>query len=313
MKIAQALRGQPGFLDQLVWWHRPYGERKYILMAVGRARGYKALFDESGIHDRAPICVIAGYVGTMNEWKRFEALWGPYANEPGFHAKRFFASDPAGRRVPPYDEWSDEIAQRYLRRLLDSITSLKLYPVGTLVDVRAFRQYSQDERRFLTGGYMKTLGKWVHSGAPTKPYYVAFWKAVESSLERVERNDWEIHFVFDRQHQFAPLALRLYSRLKNELDPSYSNRMGSIVFESRDKAIGLQAADLLAYCWYQFGRHGHRAIPEVHQVLSSQREKTLALFTQQTMDKVVGRQEPAPGFIWEYDPQTHSFRPTDRA
>lgn len=302
-----------GFLDWLVSGYTPYGEDKYVLMLIGQMGGYKALFDESGIHDRAPICVVAGYIGSLSEWRRFDEAWEPYSKDPGFHAKSFFARDNQGHRVPPYDSWDDERGQKYLGYLLESVTTLKLYPVGALVDVQAFRRYSKDERRLLTGGYATRSGKWKHSGAPTKPYYTVFIHAVLSALDRADRHDWKIHFVCDRQRQFAPLALKLYSRMKDDLEPIDSDRMGAITFESRYEAIGLQAADLLAYCWYQFGQHGDHAFPEVHQVLSSQREKTLGLFTQMTMDKIVRRREPSLGFIWEYDPLTHSFRPTGQA
>jgi hypothetical protein len=279
-----------------------------MLTAYGPG-GLKAYFDESGIHDGANICVIAGYVGSLNEWRRFDALWGPYANAPAFHAKSFFARDDKGQRVSPYAGWSDEKARDYLARLLDSITSLKLDPVGALVDVQAFRQYSEDERRYMTGGSVTATGKWIHSGAPTKPYYVAFWKAVTSAIEVLNRDDWKVEFVFDRQHVLAPLALKLYARLANELGEPYSPRMGPATFESRHEAVGLQAADLLAYCWYQFGLYGHEARPEVHRVLSAQRSDTLVAFTKDMMDKLVERREPTPGTTYIYDPLRQSFLP----
>ena len=52
-----------------------------------------ALFDESGIHDGAKLCVIAGFIGTAKQWARFEELWRPSATPP-FHAKEFFKSNP---------------------------------------------------------------------------------------------------------------------------------------------------------------------------------------------------------------------------
>ncbi len=303
------------FLDFLAW-HPPYGDDKGVLMvSVIRPGGLKGFFDESGIHDRASVCVIAGYVGSLNEWRRFDALWGPYANDLGFHAKEFFAKDPAGQRVKPYAGWTDAGAGDYLGHLLDAITSLKLYPVGALVDVRAFREYSEPERRLITGGEPKLsragtwTGKWMHSGAPTKPYFLAFWKAATEALTLLERNDWKVEFVFDRQDTYAPLALRLYDRLKVDLDEP---RMGAATFESRHVAVGLQAADLIAHSWHQFGTYGHQARPEVHRILSAQRRDTLVAFTKDMMDKLVGRREPTPGTIYGYDPHTRSFRPEEK-
>jgi hypothetical protein len=85
--------------------------------------------------------------------------------------------------------------------------------------------------------------------------------------------------------------------------------MGSATFESRFQAIGLQAADMLTYCWYQFRLYGHDARPEVHQVLSAQRGDTLVAFTADMMDKLVGRGDPTPGTTYGYDPLRRSFRP----
>jgi hypothetical protein len=274
--------------------------------------GLKAVFDESGIHDGSSICVIAGYVGSLNEWRRFDSSWQDHAKAPGFHAKRFFARDKAGQSVPPYVGWDNARRRDYLARLLDAVGSLKLHPVGALVDVRAFRGYTEDERRFITGGHASVAGKWVHSGAPTKPYYLAFWKAVMSALERPAPDGWKMEFVFDQQHVLAPLALRLYARLKNELGQPHSSRMGSATFESRDVAIGLQAADLLAHCWYQFGLYGHRASNEVHIVLSEQKSDTIVAFTREMMDKLVGRREATPGLTYTYDSLTDSFRAEQR-
>jgi hypothetical protein len=45
----------------------------------------EAYMDESGIHDGAHVCVIAGYWGTVKKWKKFEDRWKTIlhdANEP---------------------------------------------------------------------------------------------------------------------------------------------------------------------------------------------------------------------------------------
>lgn len=297
------------FLDFLAW-HPPYGDDKYIaIVKAHRLGGFKGFFDESGIHDGASVCVVAGYVGSLNEWRRFDETWGEYANTPGFHAKEFFARDTAGNRVGPYRGWHDSRAEEYLSTLLTAITSLKLNPVGALVDVIGFHQYTEDERRLLTAGQVTHRGKWIQTGAPTKPYFIAFWKVVTSAVEVSDRADWKVEFVFDLQDQYESLALKTYARLKSELGEPYCGRLGPASFESRHAALGLQAADLLAYCWHQFGTHGHHARPEVHQVLSSQRTDTLVAFTADMMDKLLGRAPETPGTIYGYDGATHSFRP----
>ena len=65
----------------------------------------EAYFDESGIHDGAKVCVVAGYYGTEMAWKKFEGQWNkilldyPELNGEAFHAKRFFARDENQKRL----------------------------------------------------------------------------------------------------------------------------------------------------------------------------------------------------------------------
>jgi len=262
------------------------------------AAGFQAYFDESGIHQRARLCIVAGYVGSVRQWKQFEALWAPYANSPEFHAKRFFSRDQVGRRVPPYADWDDAKAAAYLEQLLNAIRTVNVSPVGAIVNVQAFLGYSEEERRYLTGGYQPRLGKWTHTGAPTKPYYAAFIKAVMSAIEQVKRRDWRVDFVFDQQDTIAPLALQLYARIKKDwavYDPKMANKMGNIMFRARKGAIALQATDLLAYCWYQEVLRGRAASADVHRVLKMQRKNTLVLFTKESMDKLLGLRPATPG------------------
>ena len=34
-----------------------------------------AYFDESGIHEDSSHCIVAGFVGSDREWKKFEVRW----------------------------------------------------------------------------------------------------------------------------------------------------------------------------------------------------------------------------------------------
>jgi hypothetical protein len=56
----------------------------------------EAYMDESGIHDGAHVCVIAGYYGGESQWRRFEPRWQKIiedADTPAlkeFHARDFW-------------------------------------------------------------------------------------------------------------------------------------------------------------------------------------------------------------------------------
>ena len=269
-----------GFIDRLVSLTYPRGSwNKSIVML-------QAFIDESGIHGNAPFCVVAGYVGGARQWKRFEALWEPHAKKQDFHAKRFFQRDPQGKRVSPYNEWDDAKAEAYYSDLLDAIASVKIYPIGGIVDVVEFWKYTKAERAHLTGSDRRN-GKMTLSGAPTKPYYLAFQEAIVSSLEWLDGNDLQIHFTFDQQEQFAPLALDMFRYFKQPEYP-YARKMGSAIYTSRLEAIGLQAADMLCYSWFQrIAEHSQNE--DILRFAGQQRVTEMSLFDKSAMDKLLGK------------------------
>ena len=220
-----------GFIDRLISLTYPRGSWNKCFVML------QAFIDESGIHDQAPFCVVAGYMGGARHWKRFEELWGPNSKIQDFHAKRFFARDPRGNRVPPFKEWDNARAEAYYNELLHAITSVNIYPIGGIVDVAEFWKYTEAERAHLTGSDWRN-GRRTLSGAPTKPYYLAFQEALASSLHRLKRNDLQIHFTFDQQEDFAPLALEMFKYFKQP-EYSYAANMGDAIYPSRKDAIGL--------------------------------------------------------------------------
>src|ERR1017187_3547149 len=80
----------------------------------------QAYFDESGIDHASEFCILAGYVGGVGQWRRFERNWKKIlarykVNE--FHAKRFFQRDNRGKRLDEYVSWTDEKADAFIREL----------------------------------------------------------------------------------------------------------------------------------------------------------------------------------------------------
>ena len=108
----------------------PDGHRAFSML--------EAYLDESGIHDGAHACVIAGYWGGEKQWRNFERAWKRIiedADTPGlieFHASKFWASTHDGKRKGVYTHWSNSKADIFLGNLLDCIGSHKVYPYGYL-------------------------------------------------------------------------------------------------------------------------------------------------------------------------------------
>jgi hypothetical protein len=94
----------------------------------------ESYMDESGIHEDAKICTGAGYYGTHAAWRKFEREWRKVLRTfgleaHGFHAKEFWGHSN-GKRVSPYEGWSDEKADRYLDSLVQVIMRNRIFPFG---------------------------------------------------------------------------------------------------------------------------------------------------------------------------------------
>jgi hypothetical protein len=72
-----------------------------------------AFADESGIHDGAKMCVLAGFLSSPRQWTLFETAWnqalGPDVAPVGFHAKEFFGGGGL------YRGWSQQRSKKFLR------------------------------------------------------------------------------------------------------------------------------------------------------------------------------------------------------
>jgi len=208
---------------------------------------------------------VTGYVGTPNHWSRFKRQWekilGKYS-VPYFHAKRFFGRDSTGERLDCYKGWSPEKAWSFLTELLFCIDQRRLSPIGGAVHVRSFNALNDKEKRFLTGGNVRNDGKWLTSGAPSTPYFIAMQYLIVDALKHGSSKNTEIHFLFDRQNVLETRAVQTYNEILDTTANQYTERLtgaeklGRISFGESSKEPPLQAADLLTYGWYSFLSRG---------------------------------------------------------
>jgi Protein of unknown function (DUF3800) len=275
-----------------------------------RELGHHALFDESGTERDEKVCIVGGFFGTVKQWKRFEHLWAPNAKSPGFHAKRFFARDKKGERVKPYRGWSNAQAERYLVKLLKAIETANIQPVASMIDLDAFWSFNFEERHQLTGAHWRDH-KLKLSGAPNRPYYLPFQQVVLDSLDQSSK-ELGVYFSFDENEILERHARQVYQRIKSSAvveEPSLAERMKGITFESDLDNIGLQASDLLVYSWHDHVTRAEAMRPELHMAFNvfkqKQRGDELRFFTQDTMEKLLGKKPLTTGRTYT----TESFRP----
>ena len=172
--------------------------------------------DESGIHDGAKVCALAGYCGHENSWRGFEKRWLAVLHEfevPEYHARRFFARDNHGERVGVYAGWDDRKARRFYDHLLRVIVRCRIFPVAGVVVDQEWKSLNYNERRYLTGGQLKN-GKFITSGAPSKQYFLPFLQVV-SCVGNYCLEGERANFFFGLDRTFSGYALKYYTSAHN--------------------------------------------------------------------------------------------------
>lgn len=215
-------------------------------------------FDESGIHDGAKVCVVAGYYGTQIAWRKFEDQWKKVLRDypeitDGFHAKRFFAKNENKERLDGYAGWSDDKANKFLERLVQCTLRNRIFPIGYAVMVADFLGLPLETRQWFTGArFSKLDGSAETNGCPNKPYYLPFQfcalKAAQLS------NAEKLHYFVGIDRTFHGYAAELYNFLMidERMEPEMRNRLGGTLLNPPAKETpGLQAADLLANRMYR--------------------------------------------------------------
>jgi hypothetical protein len=207
---------------------------------------FKAYLDETGIQRHDPYCIIAGYVGEVCEWKKVGWDWKFVLDAfkvPYFHALEFYGDD----EKKLYRGWKPGKRAAFLNALFDCLRDHKVWLISSAVDVRAFWSFTEDERRYVTGGVHNGM-KWKSSGAPTKPYFLPFHEAVIQSCSHTPEDD-KVWTIMSRQEQYRMKALELYDMmLASEPAMQCRPKLGDDMVFSDPKAVyELQAADLAAY------------------------------------------------------------------
>lgn len=222
----------------------------------------KAYFDESGVHRGAKACVVAGYWGKIGPWRRFEKNWRLVLRRFRVPIEQFHAKELLNRNGL-FHRWDDETYQDFLRQIGAVVRECRIHPVCYGVFAEDFFSLSLPERRFLTGAtWHAGKRKFLSSGNPEKPYFVAFTeclKIVGAYTPAVGR----VHFFFGSDRPAAEYATKLFRYLKRRtqltrlakipVDSRFSTeKFGGIHFPLAKETPSLQVADLFAYLSYVY-------------------------------------------------------------
>jgi hypothetical protein len=243
-----------------------------------------AAADESGIHQGAPVCVVAGYLASPTEWMRLDEPWMAAlskANLSYFHAREFFNRRP-GHGI--YGKLSESSASALIDELLACIEGYNMYPFGAVTDRGEFEALTYGERRFLTGGQF-VGNKFRTNGAPTKPYFVSFQYSLVEVAKRLPPDD-RAHFIFANQPEYKMRALETFNEAKATMEEEDANRIGICAFADSKEVSALQAADLLSHLWYTHASHGEAMGDERNEAMDRIIAKgdTLRLFNREAFE-----------------------------
>lgn len=214
-----------------------------------------AYLDESGVHDQAKICVIAGYFGGSGQWRRFEKDWRALLAAFDVPMEKFRAKDLFPNPCGFFHGWNRTRHTNFLNAVASTIAAQpKINPVGFGIVVQDFFTYSENVRRFFTGANMRH-GKPTSSGCPNKPYFVPFQKCLIQVCGYAPRGG-KAHFFFGLDRPFASYATELFALIKvSDLQlgdlSAWKQQIGDPSFPSAKETPQLQAADFLVHLTYQ--------------------------------------------------------------
>lgn len=209
-----------------------------------------AYLDESGIHNGAAICAIAGYFGAHGQWRKFERAWRRVLKRFRVPIDEFHAKDLYPKATGFFwRHWkhSDE-HEEFLKALAETIADhSKIKPVGFGIVIKDFFVFDVSARQFFTGATVKN-GK-LSPGCPSKPYFVPFQKCIVRVCDYTGTG--KAHFFFGLDRTLGGYAAELFRQIKlNTIHEDLRRKLGDPSFPLAKETPQLQAADFLACLYY---------------------------------------------------------------
>jgi Protein of unknown function (DUF3800) len=203
-----------------------------------------AYLDESGIHDGAPICVIAGYFGEPETWSQFADGWRRIFATCEMVMEEFHAKDLVKKTGSEYKS----LAQSLTGLVADFAS--EIHPVSAAIIVKDFEAFSLDDRKFMTGATLRD-GQLRGSGSPDKPYYIPFQHCLKHIAKYAPARQ-TTNFFFGLDRTFSDYAKLLYAQAKADPHSPFRETLGDIAFPLAKNTPQLQAADLLVHLGYLY-------------------------------------------------------------
>ncbi|MGO9017304.1 MAG: DUF3800 domain-containing protein [Syntrophobacteraceae bacterium] len=224
--------------------------------------------DESGTHDPtgrhvgSEIAAIVGYFAPRENWRCFCTEWESVLNSYG--VKVFHLSDLSHGKGE-FKHWDDPKKDQFMRELIPVARNNTMFAFGGFLSVKDYDEIVPVWLKDMVGGH---------------PYHFCFRLFLQMTLRFFKQScsfitaSDPVGFFFDLQHEFKKQALGCFYETRIEIENG--DRLGSITFDSKDKLIPLQAADLLAG---RMRKVFTKALPDGHYKLTPETwDSELCLF-----------------------------------
>jgi hypothetical protein len=217
----------------------------------------QAFFDESEASAETwPAAAISSLTGTALQWKNFDRAWLWILEDPQydvsdkkgrrvFHTVEF--ESPEGRIGTVYENWPKEKRESFNSALLDALAHSGVQANAATVIVSEYQEVAQrliNEKLALDEGTGKGFKVFED-----KFGFCAFWAMFFVGLEaqRYYPKGTEAFYFFEAGSTYQSFVNVLYDTLIKSNQAEYFRFASKPNFVAKDFAIGLQAADLIAY------------------------------------------------------------------
>jgi len=190
---------------------------------------------------KTPFYVVAGFIGEQEQWALFNSLWRQsmrdlHIETIGCHASK--CANGAG----PFRHIGAERRAEIQNRLIVDIAASRLFGAVSVIDMAAY----QVAREVINDTMSKSDRQY------NEPHVHAVRQCVQHMcLVTEDVTDEPIAFVIDRNQEFGKRAKAWYDISVNNPQDRHHFRLGPFSEADRMQAIGLQAADLLAYAGFR--------------------------------------------------------------
>ena len=198
----------------------------------------EAYFDDSGTHVESTTAIAGCFISTVKQWRRFTSEWEEVAAKSNF--RTFHMAEFASCKGE-FIGWPNKKRERVLTRLCALIN--KYSSVGTAVGVvkADYESAIQGDFRNYCGRYHYTFVVRHCAKGPRKWLNEHPGSSIQYIFDQMGKGKGEIMNVMDdameRSRQRGETAITGYS------------------FEDKSRFAPLQAADILAWSYYQYIQH----------------------------------------------------------